>query len=320
MKLFIPDDGSGNTGGSGGSAVADPPSSSDPPAPQQTPEGGQPPAPASLVPEPTQPAATSAPLGDDWINEDGSFRQGWYQRFPEEMQVPLAKYKSVEELAKGHANAQALIGRKGIFLPTEKSTPEEVAEFRKAIGVPDSPDGYHIKPDVVPDGLVWNDDLPKPFLAVAHKHHVSDAAMKDFGKAFMQMEEFRLSAATGMATAAVTRELQEGSAVLRSNWRDNYDQKILSVQQACALTGTDPKSKGFRDPAAVMCIARLAEMISEDKLVSATGGLNPVTSGKALALDIINNPENPLHKAYKEGDKDASAVVRQHFKNAIAKR
>lgn len=324
MKLFIPDDGSNGAGA--GTATAAPPDA--PRAAVTEPASGQAPPPeepGSLLPAAaTTPPPSQAPLGDDWINEDGSFRQGWYQRFPEEMQVPLAKYKSVEDLAKGHANAQALIGRKGIFLPTEKSTPEEVAEFRKAIGVPDSPDGYHIKPDVVPDGLVWNDDLPKPFLAVAHKHHVSDAAMKDFGRAFMQMEQFRLRATTDMANTTVMRELQEGSATLRSTWRDNYDQKILSVQQACALTGTDPKSKGFRDPATVMCIARLADMISEDKLVAATGGLNPVSSGKAIALDIINNKNNPLYEPYRDPQHpmhdDAKATVRQHFKNAATKK
>lgn len=321
MKLFKPDDGSNGAGA--GTATAPPPETP-PAAGQVAPAGGQTPPPeepGSLLPgAATTPPAPAAPLGDDWINEDGTFRQGWYQRFPEEIQIPLAQVKSVEDLAKGYGNAQRLIGKKGIFLPTEKSTPEEVADFRKAVGVPETPDGYHIKPDVIPDGLTWNDDLPKPFLQVAHKHNVSDAAMKDFGKAFMQMEQLRLGVSTEMANAIVTRELQEGSAVLRSNWRDNYDQKILSVQQACALTGTDPKSKGFRDPATVMCIARLADMISEDKLVSATGGLSPTTSGKALALDIINNTDNPLHKRYKEGDPDAVAVVRQHFKNSAVKK
>lgn len=318
-KLFMPDDGSNGAGGVGaGTATAPPPEA--PPAAVTEPAGGQAPPPeepGSLLPgAATAPPPAQAPLGDDWINEDGSFRQGWYQRFPEDIQTHIAKYKSVEELAKGTGEQAKFIGKKGIFLPTEKSTPEEVAEFRKAIGVPDSPDGYHIKPDVVPDGLVWNDDLPKPFLAVAHKHHVSDAAMKDFGKAFMQMEQFRLRATTDMAQAQVMRELQEGAGVLRSTWRDNYDQNIQVVQQACALTGTDPKSKGFRDPAAVMCIARLAGMLSEDKLVAAAGGggIGSPLTGKAFLLDVVNNPDNIYHKGYKEGHQETVDIVRTRAK------
>jgi len=320
MKLFIPDN--GEAGGLGtGAAVADPPSSPNPPAPPQTPEGGSaPPEAGSLIPAAAAPAAPAAGvLGADWIADDGTFRQGWYQRYPEEMQVPLARFKNVDELAKEHANAQKLIGRKGLFLPTDKSTPQEVADFRKAVGVPETIEGYQIKPDKLPEGMQWSDDLAKPFLAVAHKHNVSQAALKELSAAFAQMESLKGQHMVQTAQANSQQELKEGAIVLQALWRDDFDKNILKAQRAAMLVGVDPKRSGFRDPEVVAGFVRLADMISEDKLVGATGGLQPQISGLAMARDIINNPSNPRHKMYHDGDPDTQAIVREYFKQGSKK-
>jgi len=310
MKLFIPDN--GEAGGSGtGSAVADPPSSPTPPTAPVTPEGGQP-AP-SLIPEPSPPPAPQpGALGDDWINEDGSFREGWYRRFPEEMHVSLARHKNVEGLATEHANAQKLIGRKGVFIPNDKSSSQEVADFRKAVGVPETPEGYQVKPEALPEGMQWSDDIAKPFLAVAHKHNVSQAALRELTTEFAKLESMKGKYAIDMAQANAVQEIREGTTTLQTLWRDNFERNILKAQRAAALVGVDPARKGFRDPEVVAGFVRLADMISEDKLVGATGGLSAVNSGPALASEIQTNPDHPLYKKYQEGDPATVAMVRSY--------
>jgi len=317
MKLFIPDDGS--AGGSGtGSAVADPPSSPPPPPAPVAPEGG-PPAP-SLIPEaPPPPTPTTGTLGDEWINEDGSFREGWYRRFPEEMHVALARHKNVEGLATEHANAQKLIGRKGVFIPSDKSSPQEVADFRKAVGVPETPEGYQVKPETLPEGMQWSDDIAKPFLAVAHKHNVSQAALRELTTEFAKLESMKGKYAVDLAQANSVQEIKDGTTTLQTLWRDDFDKNVLKAQRAAMLVGVDPKRKGFRDPEVVAGFVRLADMISEDKLVGATGGLQPTMSGLAMAKDIINNPQNPKHQLYHSGDPDTQAMVREYFKQGSKK-
>ena len=50
--------------------------------------------------------------------------------------------KTQEDLWKMTDNAQVLVGKKTLGVPTETSTPEEVAAFNKAFGVPDTSDIY----------------------------------------------------------------------------------------------------------------------------------------------------------------------------------
>jgi hypothetical protein len=53
----------------------------------------------------------------------------------------LAKYQGVDALAKAHIELQRTIGGR-VKVPGENDAPEVVAQFRKALGVPEAPDGY----------------------------------------------------------------------------------------------------------------------------------------------------------------------------------
>jgi hypothetical protein len=59
--------------------------------------------------------------------------------------------KPFDALFQWGKNANQLIGKKstGLELPGENATPEQIKNFHKALGVPDSPDGYEYKaPDI----------------------------------------------------------------------------------------------------------------------------------------------------------------------------
>ena len=82
------------------------------------------------------PEGSAAPPGEDWRAS-----------LPDDIkaEASLASIKDVPSLAKSYVNAQKMIGAKRFTVPGEKSTPEEWGEFRKAIGVPESVDGYQIE-------------------------------------------------------------------------------------------------------------------------------------------------------------------------------
>ena len=104
------------------------------PSPTPTPAPAPAPAP-NQTPAPTPtPAPSPAPAPND---------KPWYAGLPPELQTDKVKgFKGVEDLVKSHTNLEQAVGRKGILLPTDQSKPEQVAEFRKALGVPEKEDGY----------------------------------------------------------------------------------------------------------------------------------------------------------------------------------
>jgi hypothetical protein len=222
------------------------------------------------------------------------------------------KGPNVEALAKSYEVAQRALGRKAqaVVPPNEKSTPEEVAEYRKAVGVPESPEGYQLKPEQLPEGVVWDENVAKQAAELAHKHHIPAAAMQEFMKFDMERAALMNQAAANMIEA----QLESGRAELQKVWGDKMPEKIELARRAALTAGVDPTSQGFVDPQVVKAIVGLAEKLSDDKLVA--GDQTGVSSTRARARDIMTNAANPLYIRYQEGDAEVVDQVRRMLTSA----
>ena len=288
MRFFEADGGGNPTGGTSGGA-GDPPSLI-----------------ASSAPVSTPPAAGDSP----WIAPDGSFSEKWTDKLPDDLKdaaPTLGKYKTVTDLAKALHNANGLIGKKTL-VPNEKSTPEEISAYRKALGIPETLAEYNIKPDEIPDGLGWNDENAKRFAELGHKHNIPPAAMKAIVAEYAAQ---RLTEMQVMAQEIDTRKTA-GVEDLKKTWGENFDKNLAVAQQAAKIAGVNPESFGFGDPEVVKGFVRLAAQLSDDKLVKGSGG-DITQGGPARAKDIQTNPQNPLHAKYRDGDTDTVQMVRNYL-------
>lgn len=251
-----------------------------------------------------------------YFNPEGTFADGWIDRLPADFipeaerdafKVHAAKYKNPLEVIKANFHKEKIIGKKGVPIPTETSTPEEIAAYRKAVGAPESPDQYQLKPEKLPEGVDWNDDLAKPFAEIAHKYHIPQKAMQELVAAQLATEQSR----GAVLAQSIEQELSKGREELKKTFGGEYENKINTVKRVAATVGVDPLSRGFTDPEMVKAFARLGEMLSEDKLTGGGGG-GGGQSGAAKAKDIQTNPQNPLYQKYQEGDPDTVALVRSY--------
>lgn len=248
-----------------------------------------------------------------YVQPDGTLADGWTNHLPDDA-VPyketLARYKTVPDMAKALAHANALVGRK-LGVPSEKSTPEEVAAYRKALGVPESLEEYDFTPAEVPEGFNWDKDAMKPFAEVAHKHHIPPGAMKELAGLFAQYESSKVDVLQGM----FDQQRQEAVSTLQKEWGGDFQKNLSVAKQAAKIAGVDANSYGFADPEVVRGFVRMAQMMSEDKI--GRGLATPeMMGGKARANDIMRNPENPWHARYQQGDAEAVALVTGLLKQA----
>lgn len=121
----------------------------------------------SLIADPSStPAAGSQPIaGQSAGNDAGSQASAFDFRtvLPEDIRSeksfePFAKVKNhqefVQQLARSFHSAQGLIGKRGPNIPGEGSSPEEIAAFNKALGVPEKPDDYKFD---APEGFKFDE-------------------------------------------------------------------------------------------------------------------------------------------------------------------
>lgn len=280
------------------------------PAIAPSPEPAPSPAPSStpgiLDPSPTP---SPAPSGG-WANERGELSDGWVGRIEglgPEAQAGLTKFKDVPGLAKSYYELQQTMGKMGnrVEIPGADAKPEVFAAYRKALGIPEDITQYQFKPDALPQGVDWNDDVMKRFGEIGHKHNIPPAAMKELAAA-----QVALTAETNgaMAEQLAGRDKQAREA-LGKEWGGDFQKNSLRVQAALQLAGQSEDALG--DPAKMaITIKRLSDMISDTTLkvgeAAATFG-----SGEGLATDIITNPNNPDNAAYQDQNHPGHAAVRQ---------
>ena len=241
-----------------------------------------------------------------YVKDDGSFSEGWIDKLPDEVadyKSSIKNFKSVPDLVKALGNANALIGKK-LGVPSEKSSPEEVAAFRRSLGVPDTIEEYKFAPDALPEGMTWDDNNVKNYAEIAHKHNIPPSAMKALVTEHAKMEHFKLQ---GMQ-AQIEKQHVEAVNTLKKEWGGEFDKNIGLAKQAAKIAGVNANSQGFADPEVVRGFVRLSQMMSEDKVGRSMSGSEFMT-GQARAKDIMSNPDNSWHKRYMEGDREAATLV-----------
>jgi hypothetical protein len=243
-----------------------------------------------------------------FVDETGAFTEGWLDRlqgFDDSKQI-LGQFKDLNGVFKTLTSQQRLLGKKAdaVIIPNEKSTPEEVAEFNKRMGVPESPDKYAARPASIPKDMEWDEGAAKQINATAHKFGVTpkqmEAIVGEYAKWEMQRGE-----------ASAQREQQEFESARKSlaeEWGDKFDVNISKATRLVQLGGGDLNDPALRSAGMVKVLARIADTLSDDKLVSADSAATMMV-GKTRAFDIMKNPDNPLHKRYTSGDKEIAALV-----------
>lgn len=257
--------------------------------------GGTPPAGGAVVPE---------PFFKDWISPDGKINRAAYDRLPENLKPykeTFSKYDTVDQLLSGFGHTTSLNGKKGL-VPLPKDAPAEVkaewhARQKELNGVPDKPEGYGIKKPVdLPDEL-WDGKYVEGVQGIFHKHNIPPEAAAEliaYGANYGKTVH-----AEGMLN--IQRQLEAGQKELETTWGAETPKKLALAVRGAQTLGLDTKDPIFRNPGVVRAMVKMAELVSEDKLVGANGGGGEgPKSFRAEALDISTNPNNPLHKAYRD--------------------
>lgn len=174
--LFSPADGFMGGGGGAGDpgAAAGTPSA----APVGTPSAA-PGAPAPGAPVPGQGGFDMAGFaGTDGKFIEGAFSAERLQAMGIEGANPLdlQKFGTVPELIKSYVHKSKLVGAKGVILPTEGSPPEVINEFRRQMGIPNTPEEYDFTPKDLPEGVTWDDAKGKEYGKVFHELGISQTA------------------------------------------------------------------------------------------------------------------------------------------------
>ena len=278
------------------------------PAPAPTPTPAPAPSPA--------PAPAPAPGATGYVNPDGTFAENWHSR-EEFKEIPnLSRFKDLPTLAKSYRELELRLSqnpRTGVVVPGPEATEMQHAEYRKAMGIPDTPAGYTLKPDKLPDGIAWDETRGAKMAEVFHKNGVSQAQAAAIIADYLAGEqEQHLALRTKADNLMAERERE-----LQREWGNEYGQKMNTIKQVVATLGFDAGDPElFNNGKVLSFLGKVTGMLSEDAIGSLRGAVGPggtFISGAEEARAITRDPNHPEHAKYLKGDPDVVAKVRRLY-------
>jgi len=200
------------------------------PAPAAAPQGlltGAAAAPAT----PTAPAGAPIRFFGDAVATDGNFKEGWTASL---QQMGFERLANKAALAKDEATffksmdeTLGLVGKKaGIAYPKPGADDATISAFRADAGVPDSPEGYNLKPTELPAGIDWSDETAATYAQAMHSHHIPAAAAQALMTLHLQDQQKQQQAAQENYQTAITNQVQQTEQAFQKEWGAEYDTRL----------------------------------------------------------------------------------------------
>lgn len=215
-------------------------------------------------------------------------------------------------LAKGYQNAESLIGREKVPLP---KTDEDWERWYAAAGRPESGDKYEFKrPEKLPDGMTYDEDLEKSFRSWSHKQGLNTKQAASLYEAFVATQTERHAA--WHADQAKARQTAEET--LRREWGQSYDGK-LALARGAMREHADPdfvahlESSGLGNhPSMVRFFANIgAKTMGETALKGATNGTGGMTP-KELQTSIAEFRSKHWDAMSDKGHPDHARLTKEY--------
>jgi len=190
-------------------------------------------------------AAPSGDLMSQLYTAEGNLADNYTSLLEEnglgELTNTVAKYKSPEGLLKGAANLISFAGKKveGVIVPNEGSTEQEIAEYRQAIGVPESPTAYDLQPENLPEGMGWDEGLAGEWQNAFHEAGISQEQAQKLSQAYSDITNNQLQQANQTLQSQSEGEMEQQRAEMQKQWGDKYDVNLQNAVNMASTMGFD---------------------------------------------------------------------------------
>ena len=241
------------------------------------------------------PSAAEAPPFERLVGADGQFAENWRAALPEEIRGEkcLDSIKCIQALAKSYVAGQKAMGAQKVALPGKDATEEEKAAFYKALGRPDTPEGYGIKaPESLPEGVQWDEGKAKRFAQFAFDNGLTPSQVQ----AALAFQDGLVREAIQAEADARERGRRETEERLKREYGSEYPRLVEQCNKTLRTFGLEETLREHNllsDYGMIQALARIGASLSESRL--AGGQETRIKGTRARIEEITGDLSDPFY-------------------------
>ena len=267
------------------------------------------------VPVETTSTETPQPTATPKTVSDGDTPASWKSSISEEFRNDpnIEKFTEIDALAKSYINATRMIGQDKVAVPNKNSTEDQWNEVYSKLGRPETADKYAL--NIESEAVAMDEGAIKSFAEQSHKLGLNNTQAQGI------LEFYKNNMESNMQRATVDTETAQAQAEteLRAEWGKEFDSNV-SKASALAKANMNPDildlqmQDGTRigdHPEIIKGFAKIAGMLSEDKLVSTES--ESVNSMKDLQSEISAITNDTTGPYWNNKHPDHAKMVQQVY-------
>jgi hypothetical protein len=242
----------------------------------------------------------------------------------------LKRFTDPGALMDSYLNAEAQLSKRGVSLPGEKATPEEIAAFHKQVGVPEKPEDYKVAPKL-PEGFEFNELDKGVVSSITQKMHARGglAAHPQMVQLMQEVYAEASEEAQAQLVARATEIHNETQAALEKEWGPDKARN-LGFAKSVVDRFTSGEPEEVRDllqtplmngaklgdhPVFIRMLAKLGREFGDDPLLSELGSTGDTTA----TLEAEKAAILKLRADGKFGEYDGKAARLNQINDALAR-
>jgi len=225
----------------------------------------------------------------------------------------MQNFKNIDDLANGYLNAQALVGKEKLPMPSKDAAidGEEYALIFNRLGRPSNPDDYKLPDLDIPAGIQGpTDEVKKDFKEIAHKIGLLPQQLDALYKFDMERQVIIANQNQEVTTA----ELQTTETSLRKKYGKSYDAKIASVNGLILKFGGNE----FSALVANSGLGRNELFLTTMANIASNFGEDGELLGEGVRTQILSPEEAQTKINQIKGDKEHAWHKRDHAEHDAA--
>ena len=247
--------------------------------------------------------------GDLLTTDNQTSTTSWRDSVTEENRSGVAKFDSVDALAKSYGELERSMGGR-VKIPTDESSTEERSTFYKKLGRPESSEGY--TQPTMGEGQEVNKEFFGGMATIAHETGVTDSQFSKMAERYIAFEKQQKET----EITEFNRYREEADRKLHETYGANYEVNIELSKRAYteyanddlkALLGTDKYVGIMNEPAFIDMMVQIGKKNMDDTFVKGDG--QPEPNKDDFVPSSPNSPE-----MYANGDDEYSAKARVYFR------
>lgn len=218
----------------------------------------------------------------------------------------------LEGLGKGYTNLEQLLGREKIPKPLSDEDQEGWDRWYAASGRPEKPDAYEFKrPDKLPDGLGYDEELEQDFRATAYGHGLNKKQATALYEKFVATQIQRYDA----FAKSKQQQRAEAEVALQREHGPKYEAALQQAKVAMA-NYADPEFRQYleesgqgNDPRMVRFLMRIGKEMQGD--TRALGKPQPQVNSADIERTIREFESKNRSALYDRSHPDHAALVKE---------